>query len=285
MEARLFHASLFKRITDAVREVVTDATLECTSEGIGMQAMDSAHISLVSLLMRADGFEHYRCEEPVSVGLNLPSLAKVLRCAGNDDVMTLKVRDGCDVVDITFETQSQTRLAEFELKMMNVEAESMAVPEPDPEATVRMPSTQFQSICKARAYVFARCESSLNPPTVLQDLTTIGDTVTMCASSGGLSLTTKGDIGSATVTVLPKPAGDAPGAAVAIEARHEVTLTFGLRYLNTFARATPLDSHVRLGLSKNNPLMIEYTLPDMGHLRFYLSPRSDAAPPEPEEEV
>ena len=261
MEARLFHASVLKRVTDAVREVLTEATLECTPEGICMQAMDAAHISLVSMNLRADGFEHYRCEEPLSIGLNLPSLAKVLRCAGNEDVATLKVREGCDVVDVTFETQSQTRLAEFELKMMNVESESMAVPEPDPDAVVRMPAAQFQSICK--------------------DLTTIGDTVTLCVKADGLSLTTKGDIGSATVKVLPKPAGDAPSAAVSIEAREEVTLTFGLRYLNTFSRAALLGPHVRLGMSKNAPLMIEHAIPDMGHLRFYLSPRDDAAPADP----
>ena len=30
--------------------------------------MDSSHVSLVALSLRADGFEHYRCDRNVSMG-------------------------------------------------------------------------------------------------------------------------------------------------------------------------------------------------------------------------
>ena len=33
------------------------------STGISLQAMDNSHVALVALLMRQDGFEHYRCGE------------------------------------------------------------------------------------------------------------------------------------------------------------------------------------------------------------------------------
>ena len=47
------------------------------------QAMDSSHVALTALLLRAEGFSHYRCDRNVSLGLNLVNVSKVLKCAGN----------------------------------------------------------------------------------------------------------------------------------------------------------------------------------------------------------
>ena len=57
----------------------------------GFQAMDSSHVSLVSLSLRSDGFEHYRCDRNLSMGMNLGNMAKMLKCANNDDIITMKV--------------------------------------------------------------------------------------------------------------------------------------------------------------------------------------------------
>ena len=46
------------------------------STGISLQAMDNSHVALVALLMRQDGFEHYRCGEYIAP----PCVARVCRC-------------------------------------------------------------------------------------------------------------------------------------------------------------------------------------------------------------
>merc|ERR1719238_2036044 len=43
--------------------------------------------------LKADGFEHYRCDRSMSIGMNLASLSKILKCANNDDVITIKAED------------------------------------------------------------------------------------------------------------------------------------------------------------------------------------------------
>lgn len=52
--------SLFKKIVESIRELVTDANLECNEGGISMQAMDSSHVSLCALQLKAEGFDHFR---------------------------------------------------------------------------------------------------------------------------------------------------------------------------------------------------------------------------------
>jgi DNA polymerase III sliding clamp (beta) subunit (PCNA family) len=105
-EARLPKASLLKKILEAVKDLVTDANFDCTATGISLQAMDSAHVSLVALLLRHDGFEHYRCDRNLSLGINLTSMANILKCAGNDDVVTIKADDNGDSVTFIFESKS-----------------------------------------------------------------------------------------------------------------------------------------------------------------------------------
>lgn len=52
-----------------------------------------------------------------------------------------------------------------------------------------------------------------------------------------------------------------------------VSLTFALRYLNSFAKATPLSNTVTLSLSSELPVVVEYKIAEMGYVRFYLAPK------------
>ena len=87
----------FKKITEAMKDLVTEANFDCSTTGISLQAMDSSHVSLVALLLRADGFDHFRCDRNISLGINLTSMGKVLKCCNNDDIVTLKSDDSADV--------------------------------------------------------------------------------------------------------------------------------------------------------------------------------------------
>ena len=49
--------------------------VSCTSS----QAMDNSHVSLVSVNLRADGFDKFRCDRNLSMGMNLTSMFKILR--------------------------------------------------------------------------------------------------------------------------------------------------------------------------------------------------------------
>lgn len=71
------------------------------------QAMDASHVSLCSLNLRSDGFDHFRCDRSISLGLNLANLSKILKCAGNNDVVTLKAEDEPDTLTMMFESPSK----------------------------------------------------------------------------------------------------------------------------------------------------------------------------------
>lgn len=64
-----------------------------------------------------------------------------------------------------------------------------------------------------------------------------------------------------------------PEEATIIEMEAPVSLTFALRYMNSFAKATPLASQVTVSLSSELPVVVEYKIAEMGYLRFYLAPK------------
>jgi proliferating cell nuclear antigen len=69
--------------------------------------MDNSHVALVSVKLDPDAFKKYRCDRPIPLGLNLGALTKVLKCAKDDDQVTLKANDDADVLSLTYEARSQ----------------------------------------------------------------------------------------------------------------------------------------------------------------------------------
>lgn len=252
-EARLTQGSLLKKVLEAIKDLVTEANFDCAASGFSLQAMDSSHVSLVALNLRADGFEHYRCDRGLSMGMNLTNMAKMLKCAGNDDIITMKAEDAGDAVSFMFESPNQERIADFELKLMDIDAEQLGIPDTDYAASVKMPSAEFKRI--------------------VSELSTIGDTVIISVTKDGVKFSTSGDIGSANVTCRQNTSVDKQDEATVIDLQEPVTLTFALRYLNSFAKATPLSPTVSLSMSKELPVVVEYRIADMGHIRFYLAPK------------
>ena len=111
---------------------------------------------------------------------------------------------------------------------------------------------------------------------ICREITIIGETVKITASKEGVKFQVAGDTGSGTIVIRSNPAVDDDDDGVSIKCEEEVSLTFALRYLNFFAKATPLSGTVNLKMSPDVPLVTEYKIGedgDMGALRFYLAPK------------
>ena len=109
-EARLVQGSLLKKVLESLKDLLNEATWDCADTGIQLQAMDNSHVSLVSVSLRADGFDKFRCDRQLSMGMNLTSMSKILRCAANDDIITIKAQDQADNVTFMFEAPNQEKV-------------------------------------------------------------------------------------------------------------------------------------------------------------------------------
>jgi len=98
-------------------------------------------------------------------------------------------------------------------------------------------------------------------------------TVAIEATKEGVKFACNGDIGSGSVTLRSHTNVDKPDTNVEIQLTEPVALTFSLKYLVNFCKASGLSSRVKLCLSNEVPLLVEYGLSSNSYLRFYLAPK------------
>merc|ERR1739838_523068 len=200
---------------------------------------DSSHVALVSLLLRESAFADYKCERSTSLGMNVDSLCKILKMCGPSDSLKLRWQSGADSVGFQCESGGDDRIADFDLKLMQIESEHMEIPEQHYKVTARLPSAEFQRICR--------------------DLKEFGETMQVKAGKDGITFSVQGDMGAGNVMLKPHEA-DKPEEKVTLKVDEPVTATFALRYLVNFSKAAPLCGAVELGLGPDAPLLVKYDL-------------------------
>ncbi|THW80607.1 proliferating cell nuclear antigen [Aureobasidium pullulans] len=253
LEARLEQANLLKKVVEAIKDLVQDCNFECNDSGVGLQAMDNSHVALVSMLLKADSFSPFRCDRNIALGINLVSLQKVLRAAQDKDILTLKAEDSPDVVNLVFESSDSDRISEYDIKLMDIDQEHLGIPDTDYAASITLPSAELQRICR--------------------DLSALSESVNIECTKEGVKFGCTGDIGSGSVTLRQHTNVEKEDQNVDIQLSEPVSLTFSLKYLVNFCKASGLSSRVKLCLSTDVPLMVEYSLANNSYLRFYLAPK------------
>jgi len=248
---------MWKKILESIKDLLNDAIFDCSSTGISLQAMDSSHVSLVSLQMKSDGFDTYRCDRNLSMGINLPNMTKIMRCSGNNDVITIKAADEADTVSLGFESPNQEKVSDYEIKLVDIDSEHLGIPETEYSCVVKLPSGEFQRICR--------------------DLSQLGDSVVIACTKEGVKFSASGELGTGNIKLSQNANSDKEDEAVVVDMNEAVCLTFALRYLNFFTKATPLSSQVTLSMSQDTPLVVEYKIAELGQLRFYLAPKIEDA--------
>jgi hypothetical protein len=87
-DVRLTQGRVFKQLIEALKDLVQEANIDCSDDELSIQAMDINHVALVAVKLRSGGFDHFRCDRPISLGFNSTNMGKILECAGNDDIIT-----------------------------------------------------------------------------------------------------------------------------------------------------------------------------------------------------
>lgn len=237
MNAEIRQASLLKKIIEAVKDLITEANLDCDENGIYLQAMDSSHVSLVTFFLKNNLFERYNCEKSLSLGVNIISMAKILKCALNDDVLILETSDLSDTLNFRFESIRGHKLSSFELRLMNLDIERLSIPDTEYSCIIEMTCAEFSKVC--------------------HDLFTIGDSIQLTCGKKGINFITYGDLGTGNIQLKLGSKidnNDEDAYAIKINISKPLSLTFSLRYLIYFTKASSLSETVVLSMGEEVPL-------------------------------
>ena len=232
------NGQLFCAIVNAIKDLSGEANLDFTTEGVYMQAMDSAHVSLCSLTLNQKLFKSYHCAENISLGVNLKTLSMVLRGVKGE----LKLSALGDKLHI--EVSKLEGTAKYDLTLMDIDSESLGLPD-----------TVYPAICVLPSATFAK---------IVKDLGDFSDTCRLHIKDN-LTIAVNGDVGN-----INWQSGEECKCNVTEETP---ALEFAMRYMCLFAKAAAVAPKVVLGMAPNLPICLTFPIEDCGFLKFYLAPK------------
>ena len=214
--------------------------------------MDTSHVALVSLNLSMEGFESYRCDSNVVLGINIANLSKVLKLSDPSDSITLQADQDPSTLKLIFENPKTQRSTEFSLNLISLDVEHLSIPETEYSSLITINSGEFSKICK--------------------ELQALSDSITIKTNPEFVQLEVEGQAGKGFVKLTSNDS-DRKEEQTMIEVEEAVEQQFALNYLNLFNKAAGLSTFTRLCLHNEQPLVTEFRIDSLGVLKYYLAPK------------
>ena len=238
----------FTNVLKQLSNFVNEINLYVNTDGIYMQGMDSAQISLVELTLTSDWFNEYETKKSEVLGLHTQTLFKVLSCMEEPQVITMSSNNG-DSLEISFEEEG-TIPKYFVISLIDFESEVLTIPEVEYELDLTMNVSKIQKL--------------------LNQLSIFDETIDVSYSDTNMELKTKGDLGTMTVMLT-----DDLVEELAIEEDiGEKTLSYSLKYFNELCKFTKVSENLTMHINEGVPLKVCYLLGTKNDsLKLYLAPK------------
>lgn len=237
MECVLENGSIFVKMIDGIKDLCSEGNIDFSPEGMQMQVMDPAHVSLCTMLLRSNMFSKFSCPQPLSLGINFKTLSMVLKNSKG----ALKLQSSGDKLNVT--VQKLTGTAQYSMNLMDIDSEHLALPD-----------TEYPAICVVASNTLGKVMRDLSD---FSDTCTvhIGDTLSVVASGSNGRVEWKADDCKCSVTAPVLP------------------LQFSIRYMTLFSKCA-VSPKVLLGMAPDLPVCLTFPIEQHGYMRFYLAPKS-----------
>ena len=233
-----------KGIVNVISTLVDEVKFSVDAEGIGLKAVDPAHVAMIEVYIGKGAFESYSAE-PTEIGVDLDKVKEVLKLAVSGDVISMEQDESHG--RLIFKVGNITR------RMNLVDTSSMSdpkVPQLSLQAKVEIVVAELQKGIKAAE--------------------TISDHIALTADEEFFELSSEGDTDSASLR-LDK------SKLKSIEAKAKVCSLFPLDYFSNLVKAIPSETAVKIELDNDYPVKIGFDLADgNGNVRYLLAPRIES---------
>ena len=263
VEAETVQCSAIRTLFESLKEILTDTNIRFDQKGIKILAMDGCHVALVQLRLFKEKFEKYVCvHDHFTVGVNILTLHKLLKVLSNkDDFIRFEIdSDSPNTLQIFIHNNEKNSVTKYEYKLLDIDEGDLQIDPQEFDSIITMPAVDFQSYCR--------------------QMNAIGPNLEIVDYKKQLTLRCEGDFASQE-TVLTEKLGMKDGEEIvqgSLHYKHEgnqdqiIRGKFSLKFLTMFTKATNLCTTVELYLKNDFPLIIRYTVANLGELKFALTP-------------
>src|SRR3989338_2308869 len=243
-EAKIDEIGLLRDSIATVAELIDEAELHIKEYGVQMIASDRAVVVVVDFYMTRDMFKEYKYTEDARIGINLQNLLQILKRAGETDSLTIKFADG--KLDLTLKGVSTRK---FVLPLIDISREE----------TPPIDKLDFSSSLIVNSEILG---------SGIEDAELITDSVIFTVRKD--QLTMKGESDSS-FTQLDLMKGE--GGLKIADMNEPVRARYSLDYLKKIIKAKKLSSEVKLSMSNDYPMKLQFEVPGKMQIGFILAPR------------
>jgi proliferating cell nuclear antigen len=258
----LFHiqtvqSGAFRILIEALKEILTDTNLTFDSTGIKLIATDNSKIVLIHMKLHSENFEHYYCEEKIKIGINMNNLFKLIKIMNNNDILSIYVhKNDPNKLGIQILNEDKDTRTLFKLNLLDISEEEIKIDPAEFETELTLPSIEFQKL--------------------IRDMTNIGEYVDIKSVGKSLIFECNGDfaVQETTITEPDEQKNNSPGLkfSVTTEPDKPIQGIFSLKYLVLFTKCTNLCNLIHMYIKNDYPLIIKYTVANLGDIKLCLSP-------------
>jgi proliferating cell nuclear antigen len=238
-----------------------------------IQSMDKSHICLSSITISSAWFSSYQIEETTNISLDSTNFAIMMSYALKHSKMEIKFDDAetPDIIFINLSNDSSTCAAIsepsitkakskkgkepqnkfdhfFELGLIDVEQDTLGIPEVDYDVEFCMKSDNFMEL--------------------INELMVFGTNLNIVCSEEVLEFNASGDTGKLKVNI---PIDDLNEYAIA--EGETLDISYSLNHIGKMCLSNKLGQHVSLSISAEYPMAIKYDLGDDSSVAFYIAPK------------
>lgn len=253
LEIKTVQASAFKTLVEALKELLTDTCIEFDTSGLKISALDTSHIVLVHLKLFSNEFEHFYCANPISIGVNMLNLHKIIKTINNNDTLTLYMEENdTNHLNIKIESSEKNAKTNYKLNLLDLDNPHHTINSTVFNSMITLPSSDFQKICR--------------------DMNNLSDFVEIKNINKQLIFTCKGDF-CEQETILCDNADQQNNVNENIN--EIIQGVFKLKYLVYFTKCTNLSSTVEIYLKNDYPLIVKYAVASLGEIKMCLAPQRE----------
>ena len=242
MKITLSESQYLKDSISIISELVNEAEIKATNNGLELIAMDHANVAMVDFRLLPSLFSEYVLEKDTSFGINLERLKKVLSRAKPNDILKLELTQ--NKLKLQMKSDSTRN---FDLPLMdNSEEKEQKIPDLKFGATVEMGSAALTD--------------------AVGDAEIAGESLTFTAESPNKFKVVAEDDNSKAEINMSISDSD-------IKIDEKSKSKYAIEYLKKMTPASRLAEKVKMSFKNDYPLKLEYTSVDKLQLSFILAPR------------
>ncbi|MBI4143619.1 proliferating cell nuclear antigen (pcna) [Candidatus Woesearchaeota archaeon] len=245
MKLVLADASYLRDSIGIISELVTEAKIKISKEGLELAAMDPANVAMIIFKLLSSTFIEHDIQEDQHIAVNLANLKQVLKRANPSDILSLEVTEG----KLNIQLKGQT-IRKFSTPLLEIDEKEQKIPNLSFNAKTTLPSTTLTE--------------------AIEDAGVVGESVTFSIEPETFSISSEGDLSKVHVEIKQ-------GEETKIETNSKANLKskYSIEYLKKMVQGGKLADNATVSFNQDYPLKLDYTVTDKLLLSFILAPRVD----------